>query len=129
MVCLILQIKVSIAPPSCLKQLYLCVSACSGHCRKVNVSFEAVRGGDLSSAPSCGEKQYSTDFIDIPFIKAAADSASENNPSTPRLSEGRGPSVKLIDLVQEIVHVVSRAKKFVRFAAIQSYTFPLRMNT
>lgn len=37
-------------------------------------------GGDLSSAPSCGEKQYSSDFIDIPFIKAAAIPASESNP-------------------------------------------------
>lgn len=41
-------------------------------------------GGDLSSAPSCGEKQYSSDFIDIPLIEAAADPASERNPSVPR---------------------------------------------
>lgn len=34
-------------------------------------------GGDLSSAPSCGEKQYSSDLIDIPCIEAAANMASE----------------------------------------------------
>ena len=37
--------------------------------------------GGLSSAPSCGEKQYSSDFIDIPLIKAAAKPASESNPA------------------------------------------------
>ncbi|KAI9515881.1 hypothetical protein NQZ68_020409 [Dissostichus eleginoides] len=40
-------------------------------------AFTRPRGG-LSSAPSCGEKQYSSDFIDIPLIKAAAKPASES---------------------------------------------------
>lgn len=31
----------------------------------------------MFSAPSCGEKQYSSDFIDIPFTVAAANPASD----------------------------------------------------
>lgn len=42
----------------------------------VPLAFNA-NGGDLSSAPSCGEKQYSSDLIDIPCIEAVADTASE----------------------------------------------------
>lgn len=44
-------------------------------------AFMLSRGGELSSAPSCGEKQYSSDFIGIPLLKAADNPAWESNPS------------------------------------------------
>lgn len=45
--------------------------------------------GDLSSAPSCGEKQYSSGFIDIPLIKEAANQAADSNPSLLRPGNGK----------------------------------------
>lgn len=48
-------------------------SLCAG---RAFIAFNA-NGGDLSSAPSCGEKQYSSDLIDIPCIEVAANMALE----------------------------------------------------
>lgn len=75
------------------------------------MSALAVQGGgwgDLSSAPSCGEKQYSSDFIDIPLIKAERLTRPQRViPLHRDVGREEGHSVKLIDLIpnQEIVHV------------------------
>lgn len=89
--------------PRVQQYLSMCVCLCAAdmHISEPKGKCQLSRhpGGALSSAPSCGEKQYSSDFIDIPLIKAVANPASESNPSCTETWEGRGHSVKLIDSV------------------------------